>query len=335
MDSRLFSLLRQSIQQYPQSLIRKNPISNRTYYTSRYGKISLYNKISPLGDPNTSVVPELDNWVQNGNKVWVAELQRIIHDLRKRKRFSQALEISEWMSKKGICAFSPTEHAVQLDLIGRVRGFLSAESYFNSLQNHDKTDKTYGALLNCYVRQRQTDKSLSHLQKMKEMGFASSPLTYNDIMCLYTNVGQHEKVPDVLTEMKQSNVYPDNFSYRICINSYGAQSDIQGMENVLKEMERQPHIRDGLGYNHLISLYASLGNKAEVLRLWSLEKNVEAFVGSLRIVIPMNRRMYHTLIMANIRAGKEVDGLLASMKADKIVEDEETKKILGTKQNKI
>ncbi|KAL6333530.1 hypothetical protein AAG906_028715 [Vitis piasezkii] len=506
MDSRLFSLLRQSIQQYPQSLIRKNPISNRTYYTSRYGKISLYNKISPLGDPNTSVVPELDNWVQNGNKVWVAELQRIIHDLRKRKRFSQALEISEWMSKKGICAFSPTEHAVQLDLIGRVRGFLSAESYFNSLQNHDKTDKTYGALLNCYVRQRQTDKSLSHLQKMKEMGFASSPLTYNDIMCLYTNVGQHEKVPDVLTEMKQGNVYPDNFSYRICINSYGAQSDIQGMEKVLKEMERQPHIvmdwntyavaanfyikaglpdkaiealkkseerldkRDGLGYNHLISLYASLGNKAEVLRLWSLEKSackrninrdyitmleslvrlgeleeaekvlrewessgncydfrvpniviigysekglfekaeamlkelmekgkittpnswgtvasgymdegemekavecmkaaislhvnnkgrkpnprviagilswlgdkgrvedVEAFVGSLRIVIPMNRRMYHTLIMANIRAGKEVDGLLASMKADKIVEDEETKKILGTKQNKI
>lgn len=93
MDSRLFSLLRQSIQQYPQSLIRKNPISNRTYYTSRYGKISLYNKISPLGDPNTSVVPELDNWVQNGNKVWVAELQRIIHDLRKRKRFSQALEV--------------------------------------------------------------------------------------------------------------------------------------------------------------------------------------------------------------------------------------------------
>ena len=410
------------------------------------------------------------------------------------------------MNKKGICVFSSTEHAVQLDLIGRVRGFLSAEIYFNNLQNHDQTDKTYGALLNCYVRQRQTDKSLSHLQKMKEMGFASSPLTYNDMMCLYTNVGQYEKVPDVLAEMKLNNVYPDNFSYRICINSYGAVSDNEGVEKVLKEMERQPHIsmdwntyavaanfyikaglsdkaiealkkseerldkRDGLGYNHLISLYASMGNKAEVLRLWGLEKSackkhinrdyitmleslvklgeleeaekvikewessgncydlrvpniviigysekglfekaqamleelmekgklttpnswgtvaagymdngemekavecmkaaislhvnnkgwkpngrviggilswlgekgrreeVEAFVESLRAVIPMNRQMYHTLIMANIRAGKEVDELLARMKADKIDEDAETKKILlGTRKNK-
>ncbi|KAF9623268.1 hypothetical protein IFM89_000757, partial [Coptis chinensis] len=32
-----------------------------------------------------------------------------------------------------------------------------------------------------------TDKSVSHLQKMKENGFASTPLYYNDLMCLYTN----------------------------------------------------------------------------------------------------------------------------------------------------
>ncbi|KDP20961.1 hypothetical protein JCGZ_21432 [Jatropha curcas] len=212
------------------------------------------------------------------------------------------------MNKKGICIFSPTEHAVQLDLIGRVHGFVSAENYFNNLRDHDKTDKTYGALLNCYVRQRQIDKSILHLQKMKEMGFASSPLAYNDIMCLYTNVGQYEKVPHVLTEMKENKVCPDNFSYRLCINSYGAKSDLEGMEKVLNEMECQLDIamdwntyavvanfyikaghtdkaidalkkseakldkKDGIGYNHLISLYATLGNKAEILRLWDLEK---------------------------------------------------------------
>lgn len=219
------------------------------------------------------------------------------------------LQVSEWMNKNGVCFFTSSEHAVQLDLIGRVRGFISAENYFNNLKDQDKTDKTYGALLNCYVRQRQIDKSLSHLQKMKEMGFASSALTYNDIMCLYTKIGQHEKVPHVLTEMKKNRVSPDNFSYRICINSYGARSDIEGMETVLREMESQPQIvmdwntyavaanfyikanlidkafdvlrkseerldkKDGIGYNHLISLYATLGNKSEVLRMWDLEKS--------------------------------------------------------------
>ncbi|XP_058196785.1 pentatricopeptide repeat-containing protein At4g21705, mitochondrial [Rhododendron vialii] len=279
----------------------------RWYYTNR--QQTLYSKISPMGDPGTSVTPELDAWLEKGKKVRVAELIRLLHDLRKRKRFSHALEVSEWMNKRGICAFSPTEHAVQLDLIGKVQGIHSAETYFNNLRDQDKTDKTYGALLNCYVGHRRIEKSLSHFQKMKEIGFASSALTYNGIMCLYANKGQYEKVPDILKEMKRNKVSPDNFSYRICINSYGVRSDIEGMEEILKEMVSHPHIlmdwntysvvanfyikgglkdkaidamrkceerlsnKDGLGYNHLISFYARLENKDEVLRLWDLEKS--------------------------------------------------------------
>lgn len=481
----------------------QNGLISRFYYTNRVNKATLYSRISPLGSPNKSAEAELEAWIKNGNNIRVAELQRIIHDLRKRKRFTHALQVSEWMNKKGVCAFSPTEHAVQLDLIGRVRGFLSAESYFDKLKDQDKNEKTYGALLNCYVRQRQIDKALSHLQKMKELGFASSTLTYNDIMCLYANVGQHEKVPDVMREMKDNKVSPDNYSYRICLNSYGVRSDIEGMERILTEMESQPHIKmdwmtyavvanlyikagltekaidalkqseqkldnkDGTGYNHLITLYASLGNKADVLRLWGLEKDackrylnrdfitmlqslvkldefeeaekivqewessgnysdfripgivivgyakkglhekaeamlenlmkkgkatapnswgvvatgyldkgqvkkafgcmktalsltvengwkpnrrvitsildwlgnegssqdVEDFVTSLKRTIPVDRKMYHALLQANIREGKRVDKLLDHMKADKIDEDEETKKILVMKSN--
>ena len=103
------------------------------------------------------------------------------------------------MSSKGLCSFSPGDRAVQLDLIGRVRGLDSAENYFNNLSDQDKIDKIYGALLNCYVREGNVDKSLSHLQKMKDVGFTFSALIYNDIMCLYTNTGQIEKVPDVLS----------------------------------------------------------------------------------------------------------------------------------------
>ncbi|XP_062096222.1 pentatricopeptide repeat-containing protein At4g21705, mitochondrial [Humulus lupulus] len=487
-------------------ILIRNARSSRSYYTNTASKATLYSRISPLGSPTTSVVPELEDWISKGKKVRVGELQRIIHDLRKRRRFSQALEISEWMNKKGVCIFSPTEHAVQLDLIGKVHGFLSAESYFNNLKEQDQTDKTYGALLNCYVRQRQTDKSLSHLQKMKEKGFTSSSLTYNDIMCLYVNLGQHEKVPDVLVEMQENNVSPDNFSYRICMNSYGMRSDIEGMERVLKEMESQSYItmdwntytvaanlyikadqpdnainslkkseeklhnKDSSGYNQLISLYARLGNKEEVLRVWDLEKSackrcinkdyiimleslvrlgeleeaekvlkewessencydfrvpnclivsyakkrecekaeklledlvekgkmtspnswsivalkylekketekalelmkvaislhslhsevvwklnprvttkllswlgdnesveaVKAFVDILRTVVPVNRHMYHALLIAHIRGGKEIDAILEGMKSDKIDEDEETKKILAMRLN--
>lgn len=205
--------------------------------------------------------------------------------------------------------YTPTEHAVQLDLIGRVHGYLSAESYFNNLSEQDKTEKTYGALLHCFVRQREIGKSLSQLETMKEKGLSLTAVAYNDIMSLYTNVDQHEKVPDVLNEMKVNGVAPDNLSYRICINAYGVRSDIEGMEKVLREMQCNPDIvvdwntyavvanfyikaglkdeansclelaenkldkKDTVGYNHLISLHGHLGNKAHVFRLWELEKN--------------------------------------------------------------
>ncbi|GFP98291.1 pentatricopeptide repeat-containing protein at4g21705 mitochondrial [Phtheirospermum japonicum] len=294
------------------SLIRTYTISSRLYNTNTKptNKVSLYAKISPLGNPNVNVTPELEKWVESGNKVRFAELQRIIVDLRKRKRFAQALQVSEWMKNKGTFEFTPVQHAVQLDLIGKVHGSLHAESYFNSLNDQNRTDKVYGALLHCYARQRQTEKALSHFNNMNENGFALSSVAFNDIMCLYSNTGQNDKIPEVFKQMKDNGVQPDNLSYRICINSFGLRSNFEGLENILNEMENDSNIvmdwntyasvaniyikaglenkanivlkkaeehldtKDGLGYNHLISLHARLGNKDDVLRLWVLEKDV-------------------------------------------------------------
>ncbi|KAK7257220.1 hypothetical protein RIF29_31028 [Crotalaria pallida] len=469
-------------------------------YCSTTGRSSLFSRISPLGDPSISLVPVLDDWVQQGNTVNPFDLHRVVKDLRSRRRFTQALQVSEWMSSKGVYPFSAGDRAVQLDLIGKVRGLEIAESYFQNLSENDKTNKLHGALLNCYVREGLVDKSLSLLQKIKDMGFASA-LNYNSIMCLYTQTDQLEKVPDVMKLMKEDGVSPDIFSYRICINSYGARSDLVNMEKLLDEMESQSHIvtdwdtysmvanfyikaglkekalislekcedkadkRNVLAYNYLISQYASLGNKKTMMRLWEHQKanckkqlnreyiimlsclvkvgefdqaekvleewqlsgncydfrvpntlligysqrgliekaetllqsivekgktpipnswsiiasgyvaeenmekafqcmknavavvdqnkgwkpkpniissilswaannkdldEVEDLINLLRTVIPMNRNMYLYLIKAYVRCGKEVDGILESMKADNIGVDEEIEKILSS-----
>ncbi|THU73489.1 hypothetical protein C4D60_Mb04t23380 [Musa balbisiana] len=289
--------------------------SSRHFCTARAPRTTLQSMIWPLGHPSVSLEPVLDRWVARGHRVRLVELHHLIRELRKRRRYQQALEVSEWMKGKQNIQFMSSDHAVHLDLIGQVHGLSSAESYFNNMRENDKNEKTYGALLNCYVRERLVEKSLSHIQKMKELGLVSSPLPYNGIMCLYTNTGQHEKVPSVLEDMKTNGVLPDNFSYRICINSYGTMSDINGMEMILEEMEHQPQIvvdwntytvvaniyiktsiadkalsalkkaeekldkRNALGYNHLISLYSQLGNKSEMQRLWELQKvNCKKFI---------------------------------------------------------
>uniref|UniRef100_A0A2P2NIU4 Pentatricopeptide repeat-containing protein n=1 Tax=Rhizophora mucronata TaxID=61149 RepID=A0A2P2NIU4_RHIMU len=480
-----------------------NAILQRTYSKeARTAPKNLYSRISPLGDPSISVVPVLDQWAEELKEFKADEVRRTVKILRSNRRHKQALEASEWMSSKGPATFSLADRAVQLDLIGRVRGLDSAESYFKYIDDKDKIDKIYGALLNCYVREGLVDKSLSLMQKMKELGFAHSTLPYNNLMSLYARTGQFEKVPDVFSEMKKNGISLDNFSYRICMDSYGARSDLDNVEKILQEMENQPHIsmdwqmyaaaahihikagaeeralihlkkceekvdKDVLGYNYLISLHASLGNKDEMLRLWNLAKTkckkhvnrdyitmlgclvklgefqeaeklldewdsscqyydfrvpnvlligycqkgliekaegmlrcmiekqktptpnswailasgyvdrqnvnkafecmkealavqkenmgwrpkpqlistildwvgnngdveeVESFVSSLESKVPNNRQMYHALIKAYIRGGKEVHGVLESMKNDKIDEDEETKAILSGKR---
>ncbi|XP_043689895.1 pentatricopeptide repeat-containing protein At4g21705, mitochondrial [Telopea speciosissima] len=492
--SRLSSTLPSS-HRFPEALT-SNALALRSYST--------FASLMSLGQSTVGVVTQLDKLVEEGNKVKAAELKRIIRTLRNRGKDSNALEVSEWMYKNGFSRFSPSDHAVQLDLIGKVRGPDAAESYFNKMSDNHKNEKTYGALLNCYVRKCLTDKSLSHIKTMKELGYASTVLTYNDLMCLYANLGQYEKVPDVLAEMKENGVSPDNFSYRTCMISYGMRSDVNEMEKLLEEMESQNHIemdwktysvvakyylKAGLtdkaiaalkkleekldkkhdhGYNYLISLYSSVGNKTEVLKFWELKKaackrclnkdymamldalaklgemeeaksllkewescgngydfrvpntlliaycekglveeaealledivksektpkpnswailaagyiakeemlkatecmkkalsayvgnegwrpkpklitsilgwlgdegkveDVETFVGLLKAIVPIDREMYHALLKAYLREGKEVDGLLKSMEADGIDEDEETKNILSSRQS--
>ncbi|KAK1395613.1 Pentatricopeptide repeat-containing protein [Heracleum sosnowskyi] len=473
--------------------------SNMKSKFSSSGSNALFQKISTLRDPDASIVPILDEFMRDGKKVKGTDLQRFVRELRSRKRLSHALQLSEWVNTNNYCRDTSGNHAVQLDLIGSVRGIDAAENYFNKLTGKEKDERTYGALLNCYTREGLVDKSLSLKQTMKEAGFVSSPLAYNNLMCLYSRTDQPEKVLDMLSEMKQNGISPNNFSYRFCINACGEKSDFKSMEKLLAEMENQPQItmdwstystavnhyiigdqkekarvalkkletlnKDAIGYSHLISHYAKLGDVDEVMRLWGLQKvvckkqinrdyitmlgmlvklgeleeganvlmewesscrtfdfrvpnvlfiglcskgltekaetmlkkmigtgkrpipnswaiisfgymemknlkkayecmkealavsqespgwkpkpvlissilrwlgengkiaDVEAFVSSLRSVIPVNREMYHALIKANARCGNGADDLINRMKSDKIDADEETKKILSS-----
>ncbi|OWM77477.1 hypothetical protein CDL15_Pgr016874 [Punica granatum] len=58
-------------------------------------------------------------------------------------------------------------------------------------------------------------------------------------------------------------------------------------------------------------------------------EDVEAYVGSLRPVVGVDRENYHALIKAGVRNGKEVRSLLERMRADGIDEDDETRQILS------
>lgn len=53
----------------------------------------LYRRITPIGDPQVSIVPILDQWVQEGRPISKDQLRIFIKEFRYYKRFHHALEV--------------------------------------------------------------------------------------------------------------------------------------------------------------------------------------------------------------------------------------------------
>lgn len=268
----------------------------------------MYRRISALGNPNCDVIPELRKWVYEGKSLGKWELQIIIKQLRKYRRYQHALQISEWMNSCGRYGSSLADRAIRLDLIAKVRGIACAEYYFDNLPKVSKIQPTYGALLNSYVRDNLTEKAEVHMKKMEELGYATTTLPYNELLTLYKNTGKFEKVPLMIQKMEKNNIPQDRFTYNIRMSICAAMSDIDGVEKILeemqcnamvdidwstcgnlaniyikaglldkaeltlKEMEKKMNRREREAFDTLITLYASAGNKDGVTKTWQLLK---------------------------------------------------------------
>ncbi|ERN02143.1 pentatricopeptide repeat-containing protein At1g60770 [Amborella trichopoda] len=283
----------------------KNAVATASKKQSK-GK-TLYRRLSALGDSSKSAGQELTRWVGEGKAVKKWEIERIIKELRKFKRFHHALELSEWMDKRGM-NLSYGDYAIRVDLLSKTRGLESAESYFTGLPHSAKNQYSYGALLNCYCKDKLTEKAEALFSKMKELN-TNLTLAYNNMMTLYITTGHPEQVPSLLQDMKENGKKPDTFTCNILMNSYALMKDMEGVERVVNEMiktgeiisdwtthtnlaaifiqaglfdkanatlklvEEKHMVRCRIAYHFLITLYAGTGNLAEVHRIWQQLKS--------------------------------------------------------------
>ena len=151
------------------------------------------------------------------------------------------------------------------------------------------------------------------MQEMRDMGFVKT-LSYNVMLGLYSRLGKHEKLDNLMQEMEENGIGLDSFTYCIRLNAYCATSDMEGMEKLLMKLETDPAVNSDwnayivaangylkadlkekavemlkkseqfisgrsrrFGYEILLTLYATMGNKTEVYRIWNLYKTIGKF----------------------------------------------------------
>lgn len=272
------------------------------------GGDTLGKRLMSLVYSKRSAVITIRKWKEEGHKVQKYQLNRIVRELRKNKRYKHALEICEWMNIEDDIKLQPGDYAVHLDLIAKVRGLSSAEKYFEDLPDRLKGQPTCTALLHTYVQNKESAKAKALMGKMSECGFLKYPLPYNHLLSLYISNGQLDEVPGVIQELRK-NTSPDVFTYNLWLTACASESDVETAEKVflelkkakiepdwvtfstltslyikesllekaaftVKEMEKRISRKVRGAYSSLITLHANMGNKDEVSRIWKKMKSL-------------------------------------------------------------
>jgi hypothetical protein len=139
---------------------------------------------------------------------------------------------------------------------------------------------------------------------MKDLEFPVTIFTCNQLLLLYKRVDK-KRIADVLTMMEKEDVKPSLFTYKLLVDTKGASKDIEGMEKVIESMQQEGIESDQMfqatiakyyifnGHREkaeaivgsiegddikknraactiLLPLYAFLGKKDEVERIWKV-----------------------------------------------------------------
>ncbi|CAK9188517.1 unnamed protein product [Ilex paraguariensis] len=257
-----------------------------------------------MAAPGISIHNSLDKWVEEGNDVTRADIALAMLNLRKRRMYGRALQLSEWLESTKRVDFVERDYASRLDLIAKVRGIQKAESYIEKIPKSFRGEVIYRTLLaNCVVVGN-VKKAEEVFNKMKDLEFPTTSFACNQLLLLYKRIDK-KKIADVLLLMEKENVKPSLFTYKILIDTKGQSNDITGMdqivetmkaegiepdihtqailarhyvsgglrekaEAILKEMEGG-NVKDNRWACHsLLPLYAGLGRADEVGRVWKV-----------------------------------------------------------------
>ncbi|KAK6151341.1 hypothetical protein DH2020_013976 [Rehmannia glutinosa] len=254
-----------------------------------------------LDAPNLPVSKVLDKWVEAGNEVTRTEVSITILNLRKRRMFFKALQLSEWLESTERLEFSESNYASRVDLIAKVRGISKAEEYIRKLPESFRGEIVYRTLLANSVAATNVKKSEDLFNKMKKL-FPVTSFSCNQLLLLYKRTDK-TKIADVLLMMEKENVKPSQFTYQILIGVQGQSNNISGMEQIvetmksegmepntkihvtlarsyaaaglkdkseaiLKEMEGGDIVKNRWACRFLLPVYASLEKVDEVERIW-------------------------------------------------------------------
>ncbi|KAK9082071.1 hypothetical protein Syun_031470 [Stephania yunnanensis] len=238
--------------------------------------------------PRMKMDAALDKWIEEGNPLGRYEIHSAMLNLRKRRWFGKALELSEYSESHKLLDFVERDYASRLDLIAKVKGLQKAERYVEKIPESFRGEIIYRTLLaNCVV-QMNMKKAEEVFNKMRDMDLQMTAFSCNQLLLLYKRLDK-KKIADVLLFMEKENLKPTLFTYKLLIDTKGQSNDISGMEQLFETMKAEGMKPDIQVQSKLAKYYihGGLNEKAEAV-LKELEgDNLKVNRGACRALLPL------------------------------------------------
>ncbi|WZZ16464.1 hypothetical protein YC2023_109553 [Brassica napus] len=185
------------------------------------------------------VTPVLNEWLKQGNEINPTDLRAVIKALCESQRFDHALQVSEWITKRGVFEISTEDVASRLYLIEIHSGLSEAENFFKSIPENMKDDLVYTTLLSFYTKDKETrHEAEATYQKMRENNMLFKPNPYYKMISLYGLLGETNKVDEILRQMIENGVQHDiTLTSNNVLKAYASVPDVEAMEKFLKRIE--------------------------------------------------------------------------------------------------
>ncbi|MCL7036683.1 hypothetical protein MKW94_014064 [Papaver nudicaule] len=224
--------------------------------------LNLFNVIKAA--PFQNVNSALDKFVKEENSMGRPVISLAMLNLRKRRMYGKALQLSKWLEKNKQLIFEERDYASQLDLIAKVRGLVVAEQYIESIPKSFRGETIYRTLLANCVSTDNVNKAEAVFQKMRKLDFPLTPFACNQLILLYKKLNK-KKIADVLLLMEKNDVKPTRFTYKLLIDTKGQTNDITGMEQLVETMKSEGYELDNFIRTTLVKHYihAGVNEKAE------------------------------------------------------------------------
>ncbi|XP_044509259.1 pentatricopeptide repeat-containing protein At1g80270, mitochondrial-like [Mangifera indica] len=241
-----------------------------------------------IAAPGLSIKSALDKFVEEGKDLNHAEISVAMLNLRKRKMYRRALQLSEWLEAKKQLDFVERDYASRVDLIAKVHGIHRAEQYIQKIPESFKGEVIYRTLLANCVAVTNVHKAEEVFNKMRDLEFPITSFACNQLLLLYKRVSK-KKIADVLLLMEKENVKPSQFTYKILIDTKGQSNDITGMDQIVETMKAEGMKLDLSTQAILARYYVSGGlkEKAESMLKEMEGGNLKEHRWACRVLLPL------------------------------------------------